>query len=167
MRTGGETLIVSQNRSKRGCERGSFSADVIDLSSYRKRYLFRSAHTIFYLNENGLWLDYLLGYKLLHPRDVRSAKTLETMLLIHNPELILIESHLSWSDPFETSKNLSERLQVPIVMICGPESKSKKILKKAYSAGVHDTLFTPLNKDELFETLQVLLKFQNQVSQLQ
>ena len=47
-------------------------------------------------------------------------------------------------------------------MICNAQTggKNSDLIKQAYSAGIYDTLYTPLKQDELYEALEVLLKFQ-------
>ena len=92
--------------------------------------------------------------------DIRSTENLRSKLRGRTPELVLLESAFQWACPFETIDRLDYLLEVPIVLICDHQgdTPNAEIIKKAFDAGIHDTLYTPLKKDELSETLDVLLK---------
>jgi hypothetical protein len=115
---------------------------------------------IFYISESGRWLEMLRDFENLEIVDIRSTESLRQKLMGRTPEIILLESSFQWACPFETIDRLDYLLEVPMVLICDRdgETQNAEFIKKAFAAGVHDTLYTPLKKDDLSETLEVLLK---------
>jgi AmiR/NasT family two-component response regulator len=152
---------VSQRRP-RGTAGAFRPGNVIDLDRVRRQRSVGSWRTVFYLNEQrdhvGL-LTHLDGLKIV---DIHSTELLTTKLLLKNADLVLVESGIKWICPIEVVERLQHKLSVPIVMICDRKSlqENRSLVKQAYAAGVSDTLFAPLEIDELSETLHVLLKFQ-------
>jgi len=135
------------------------TGNVIDLSSFRRRRASPGSHTIYYINESELWLELLSLFKDLRIENLNSPEKLSTTMLVRPPALVFLESFLSWANPIELIANLQRRSEVPIVMICDSQySDNPTLIKKAYEAGVYDTLFTPLKKQDLSETLEVLLR---------
>lgn len=144
------------------------SSNVIDLSAHRwRRRQFRNpAHTVFYLHENGDWQQLLNSFPSLQVESIESEESLRSRLVKSAPELILIDSQLRWTDLVALTGFLHDLVQVPIVLLCGakPNSKTSRLLKQAYAVGLHDAVFAPLQRDDLFESLEVLLKYRRQVS---
>ena len=144
------------------------SDNVIDLNAHRWRRgrLQNPAHTVYYLHEDGEWQGLLSSFPSLSVENIESEETLRSRLVHCPPELILIDSQLRWTDLVRLTAYLHDLVQVPIVMICGapPSSKTSRLLKQAYAVGLHDAVFAPLQRDELFESLEVLLKFRRQLS---
>jgi response regulator of citrate/malate metabolism len=99
--------------------------------------------------------------------DIHDEPTLSAQLLMRTPDLILVESGLSWSEPISLIRHFSGLFSAPVVVICDAESKRRQadVLKRAYAAGACDTLFAPLESRELGETLSILLQFQAHASQ--
>jgi len=141
-------------------------SNVIDLSEYRQKRTYSQYRNIMYLSNSGSWGSLLNSFRALKIRDIQNHEMLRDQLKTQNPDLILLESNLVWANAIEMAHYLDNRIGVPIVFIVESKSKSnsRKNLKRAYSAGVCDTLFTPLNKEEVAETIGVLLKFQERIS---
>jgi AmiR/NasT family two-component response regulator len=139
-------------------------AQVIDLTEVRRRAL--RSHVVWYITENRVWSDLLASFSFFQLEEIQSREELNSRLLIKRPSLILVESAVRWAHAVEVIEELQEFLQVPIVMIYDPREKNTDphLVKKAYAAGVCDTLYTPLHNHELSETLALLLKFQKQIS---
>jgi len=142
--------------------------NVIDLSAHRWRRgrLHNPAHTVYYIHENGDWQNLLNSFPSLRVESIESEETLRSRLVSCPPELVLIDSALRWTDLVLLTEFLHDLVQVPIVMICSapPSSKTARLLKQAYAVGLHDAVFAPLQREELFESLGVLLKFRRQLS---
>jgi AmiR/NasT family two-component response regulator len=152
---------VSQRRP-RGTTGAFCPGNVIDLDRVRRHRSVGGWRTVFYLNEQRdhvSLLTHLNGLKIV---DIHSNELLTTKLLLRTADLVLVESAIQWTCPIEVIQHLQHRLSVPIVMICDRKSlqENRSLVKQAYAAGVCDTLFAPLEIDELSETLHVLLKFQ-------
>ncbi|MBI4404041.1 MAG: hypothetical protein HY537_07765 [Deltaproteobacteria bacterium] len=141
-------------------------SNVIDLCRYRNRRNRLHFYNVFYVTEEGQWLTLLLFSPFLRVRDLRSQEELRNFLLIERPDLIIVESNISWGEPIEIIREFHEKLAVPIVLVCDNtrSAKDKTLIKKAYSAGVHDVLFAPLRRDEIVEAIDVLLKFRMPLS---
>jgi AmiR/NasT family two-component response regulator len=140
-------------------------ADVIDLAKFRLRQTDTDAHPIFYLSRDGAWLDMLSGFGFLEIEDIRSQLGLRHALLTSRPDLVLVESNLDWIDPIEAIQEISGSLNAPVVLIRHPEAGSDgNLLKRAFAAGLHDSLVAPLCPDELGEALGVLLKMRRCVA---
>jgi AmiR/NasT family two-component response regulator len=145
-------------------DRSKASGQVIDLSQYR--YRISRAHLVWYVSQNGAWSDLLSAFKFLLVDEIRSEEELAEKLSVRKPDLILIESTIKWASTVQVIEQLQESLQVPMIMIYDVRSKSSNpaLIKRAYAAGCCDTLYTPLQSEDLLESLEVLLKFQKQVS---
>ena len=143
-------------------------SNVIDLSLHRWRRarVPSASHTVYYIHESGEWQNLLTSFPFLSIQSIENEEVLRARLIHCPPDLILIDSQLRWADLVHLTAFLHNLVQVPIVMICGapPSSKASKILKQAYAVGLHDAVFAPLQREELFESLEVLLKFRRQVS---
>lgn len=149
-------LVGAKGRTK--SSEASLPPNVIDFAEFLGRRNPVDTHTVYYLNESGTWLDPLVSFPFLHVEDINSMEQLKTRLLSRTPDLIFIEAKLSWVDPISTISLLSSLVEAPIVMVCESSGDSAPLIKQAYAAGVHDTLYAPLRRDDLFETLEVLLK---------
>jgi CheY-like chemotaxis protein len=140
-------------------------ADVIDMAKYRSRRGETETHPIFYLSRDGASLDLLEGFAFLDIEDIRSPLGFRHALLTKQPDLILMESDLGWADPVQAIEEISGLMGSPIVLIRTSDSKADgPLLKRAFAAGLHDTLLTPLCPDELGEALSVLLKMRRCVA---
>lgn len=138
-------------------------ADVIDLDDYRIRRR-TDVHPIFYLSRQGDWLDLLGQFDYVIPEDIRSPMGLRQALLTQQPDLILIESDLDWIDPVEAIEQIGLMMSTPIVLIRSRDKDEGLLLKRAFAAGIQDTLSAPLCPDELSEALGVLLKLRRCVA---
>ena len=147
------------------CASSAFD-NVIDLNSHRWRRARAVPHSLFYINENGAWLDLLSSFPFLRVEDIQDQDTLRSRLVLRAPDLILIDSQVRWADLVELTAFLHDLVQVPIVMICNdrPSQRTSRLLKQAYAVGLHDAVFAPLQREELFESLEVLLKYRRQAS---
>lgn len=139
-------------------------SNVVKLAAFRDRRPSADSHTVYYLNEAGRWLDTLDSFAFLNVQDISNMEVLKARLLSRTPDLIVLESELKWAEPVSTINLLSSLVEAPIVLITDCNAESSDLIKRAYAAGVHDTLYAPLREDELGETLEVLLKFRRQTS---
>jgi len=139
---------------------------VLDLSDFRRRRHTVRLPSVFYLSEQGHCTDLLKSLEFLQVFDIRAMSQLDSVCHLHCPDLVLLESKLSWACTIERAKSLHDQFRIPIVLLCHtPKAPGiKRLIKKAYAAGVCDTLFTPLCREELLEVLGVLLKYQGQQS---
>lgn len=138
---------------------------MIDLVEYRHRRGDSDTHPILYLSRDGASLELLSLFGFLDIEDIRSQMGLRHALLTKQPDLILMESDLGWADPVEVIRHVSAQLSAPVVLIRNCElSSDGPFLKKAFAAGLHDTLLAPLCPDELGEALGVLLKLRRCVA---
>lgn len=144
--------------------------NVVRLEAFRSRapvsHLVPETHTIFYLTDTCRWLSLLGSLPFVQIEAIHSVLSLKSKLLARTPDLILVESKIGWEDPVTLIKTLTDLLDVPVVMIYGASDLRKRpsLLKDAFAVGLHDTLSTPLKRDELWEALDVLLKFRRQLS---
>ena len=140
--------------------------NVVRLNSFRERRSRAQNHTVFYLGENKTWLELLNSFTCLRVEPIASSSSLRAKLITRTPGVIIIEAGLAWADPVETIRELESLVGVPIVVVCEAQHRESKaaLIKQAYAAGAYETLFGPLRREDLFETLEVLLKFQRHVS---
>jgi hypothetical protein len=157
---------VSKKRSPSSGGFRLLPENVVQLGSFRQRRSHSPSHTVFYLSETGSWLSLLNSFTCLQVEDITSPGALQAKLISRSPGLVIVEAELRWADPVSTIRHLESLLNVPIVMVCDAAHRESyaPLIKQAYAAGVYETLFGPLHREELFETLEVLLKFQSQVS---
>ncbi|MCB0416666.1 MAG: hypothetical protein H6617_09605 [Bdellovibrionaceae bacterium] len=146
--------------------KGANTPNVVDLAEFRRQRA-QGRPTLFYISEGVEWLDLLESYRLF---DVRHASSVPEMTRLFDsayPDVVFVESWLSWATPVALIRQLAETFEVPIILSfregADPESTRKQI-KEAYAAGVSDALQCPLHREELKETLEVLLKLQTQFS---
>lgn len=161
MVTGGSSTLKHKGNK---AETAISSDNVVDLTQYRSRRTPVADHTVYYLSETAPCLEMLYSFQSFGIKTIQTEEQLEKHLALQNPKLILIDS--AWNNALDWSTNMAHRLDVPIVMLCQTKNPPKSWIKKAYAAGVSDMLFPPHTREELLETLEVLLKFQNQASQL-
>ena len=138
------------------------SSNVIDFSNIRTRRMRNGPlQPLFYINGSGSCLDLLHSFRHLQTVDIYSPQLLEASVLMRRPALILLEASIDWTDPIATIKSLNRLSDVPVVLLCDAQTKRRcpSLIKRAYAAGIFDVLFTPLSYEDLFETLEVLLKF--------
>lgn len=131
--------------------------NVLDLETYRARRPHSSHSIVYYLHESARWEESLKGVPSLWIEEIGSLGDLKAQLLSRAPDLILIESKITWTSPVDTIHLLSSLVEAPIVMIAEP-SEDPSLIKQAYAAGAHDTLYTPIKREELREVFDVLLK---------
>jgi CheY-like chemotaxis protein len=146
-------------------------SNVVRLSDFRSSKKNQVARTIFYVHPEpeGKWSSLLESFSLLKIENICSSFELTSKLYLKKPDCILLESALGWTDPIHVIHELTQMLDAPIVMICDSNSTahSQSQIKQAYAAGLYDVLYAPLKKEEILETLEVLLKFRIQSSQNQ
>ncbi|MEZ4749993.1 MAG: hypothetical protein R3B54_05025 [Bdellovibrionota bacterium] len=140
--------------------------NVVDLAEFRRQRI-QGRPTLFYISESADWLELLESYRLFDIRHATSVSELAHLFDSSYPDVVFVESWLSWGTPVELIRHLAETYEVPIILSfregSDPESTRKQI-KEAYAAGVSDALQCPLHREELKETLEVLLKLQTQFS---
>ena len=149
-------------------ETSCLPANVVALDAFRLRTAVRQPkpHTLFYLTDTCRWLPILSSFPFLQIDAITSMLMLKSKLLSHAPDLILVESKVGWEKPVTLIETLTGLLDVPVVMIYSARDLKKvpDLLKNAFAVGMHDTLSTPLKRDELWEALDVLLKYRRQQS---
>lgn len=153
---------MSQARFRRPGFGTATSGKVIDLSVVRQLRRLESSHSVFYLNENQKWLPLLESLPGVNIVDIHDDSTLCQKLLSRAPDLFLIESDLKWTDPLITLQQMTGLLSVPFIWICSQDSQRREpdLLKRAYSSGATDSLFAPLDRDEVLQTVNILLRLQ-------
>ena len=147
---------MTRSGEKSGC---AFASNVIDLSAFRFRRSVARPFVVFYISHMGQWLELLSSFHGATVHLVNSLTLFDQKMGLVVPDLVFVESHLSWAEPVEVVGRLYQKFGVPIVMICEEGTRNRQTIKDAYSSGACDTLFSPLQKDEVAETLEVLLKF--------
>lgn len=137
--------------------------NVVDLAQYRSARGGDSRRSILYLSNQEEWLSVL---QTVAPR-LRSVTSPDALSMQPPPDLVIIESWIEWADAIDLVERLVDLHAIPVLMLWNlPRShaKTRRAMKRAFAAGVADSLFTPLNRAELEETLDVLLKLQRQHS---
>lgn len=139
------------------------ASNVVHLST-RRSYLMPHSHPnrIFYVTEEKKRLSLLESIPSLKIEVVESRSQLKTKMMLHSPELVVVESILSWADSMQLIRDMDYFLDVPIVLLCDAEQKKQRafLVREAYASGVHDILFAPFDAEDIKQTLGVLLKFQ-------
>lgn len=162
LRDGRGRKIVSSFRAGNPRPWSLAESNLVDFSLEKWKRSSRQGQTVFYVNESGEWLNLLSQNRALTTVDVHSLETLGNALFQQPPDLVLIESNLTWADPLAILNNLNSTLSVPAVMICESHLRNHRSwLKKAFSLGASDTLFAPLEREDFFQTLSILLRFQD------
>jgi len=138
-------------------------SNVIDMAEYRSLHTPRELPVVYYLTGKDETYPQLAREAFFRLIVVGSEEELKTRLLSHAPDLILLDSDLSWAGPIPLIEWLTRLVEAPIVMLTAADAKASQI-KEAFAAGLHDTLYTPLQDDELSETLDVLLKLRRHAS---
>jgi len=137
--------------------------NVVDLCAYRS-YTLPQTHPsrIFYVTQGKERLSLLAAIPSLKVETIESSSQLKTKMMLHSPELVVIDSKLEWADALQVIRDLDYFLDVPIVMLCDKSQTPDRtfLVREAYDAGVHDILFAPFDAEDLKQTLGVLLKFQ-------
>lgn len=149
-----------RNRFGEADSSATLPENVIDLSAVRKLRQLKTAHNVFYINESQTWLPDLEKITYINTIALHNDRSLDAALLTSAPDVILVESELSWSDPISLIENLAQLYSAPIVLLYTPESTryNPDLLKDAYRKGVSDTLLAPLETHDLYQTLKVLLQ---------
>ncbi len=166
----GRGKLVNYKRSRRSRSvatlPGSLPSNVVSFSASRKKVTAPKAHTIFYINESLDCAPLLESLGDIYLVDIHNPETLTRKLLIRIPDVILVESGIEWSDALTTVRQMTDLMAAPVVLLVGENSikEDPDLIRKAYAAGVSDTLFMPLDQEEVFQTLNVLLHFQAQAS---
>ena len=136
----------------------------MSLSHYRALQKQGELPNVYYLCGNEEWAPVLANFAFFRLSVITGEEDLKSRLLIHAPDLILLDGNLDWAAPIPLIEWLSRLIEAPIVMLTSPSEASTPRIKEAFAAGLHDTLYTPLQEDDLSETLEVLLKFRRHVS---
>jgi PleD family two-component response regulator len=137
------------------------NSTVVDLLAYRSRKQSQPAKRVLYISNGPSFtqgLQSLFGFDITQ---VTEASTLYTVLAVNPPQIILVESSLSWSRPLDLISMLQDSYnEVPLILVCvGPRTeKQSTLIKQAYAAGVTDVLFTPLCRDEALESLKTVAR---------
>ncbi len=159
---------MAKKRFKCFAEAPVLPGNVLVLEAFRQRAVTQETrqHTLFYLTDTCRWLPLLASFPFLQIQTIPSLLLLKSRLLAYMPDLILVESKIQWEEPVALIETLTSLLDIPVVMIYSPKDvkKNPDLLKRAFTVGMHDTLRTPLKRDELWEALDVLLKYRSQVS---
>lgn len=135
--------------------------NVIDLDSFRNHRAARP-FTVFYLNTHGSYREAIFRIPGARVVEIQNVETLSSSLLIYQPEAVVVERSLVWSDPFGMVSYLHESHSAPVVMLFdrGRPGRAEDV-KRAYACGVSDTLFAPLCTQELAASLKILLQIQD------
>ena len=142
---------------------GPLPDNVIDFSKYlRERFPLLSRNILFICNENENTCPFS-SIPVLRIEQIHSLSDLFAVLKRSPPELIFVESSLSWEDPLHIITEVHHITEVPIVMVCksSPQQMSS-LLKQAYAAGLSDVLKSPVLRDDLMEILSVFLQVELQ-----
>lgn len=131
---------------------------IINLSERRSLRSPVKKHLLFYIHEKSKIHSSLLALDLLKVVDIQSPSELNSQLHFRKPDMVFVESDMRWGHPIQVIDELNRHLPCPIVLVCDRKRPQKNLIKQACSAGIFDVLFSPLLKDELAETLKVLLK---------
>jgi AmiR/NasT family two-component response regulator len=92
---------------------------------------------------------------------VKNLIELRSFLNSSSPDIVILDSELDWVDPIEAIHYLNDHFSAPTVLLCQGRPQTRQnthLLKRAYSAGLQDALFSPLDLHELGELLSVLLR---------
>lgn len=143
--------------------KSNLPSNVIDMAEYRSLHSTRELPIVYYLTGKEETYPQLAREAFFRLVVVGSEEELKTRLLTQAPDLILLDSDLSWAGPIPLIEWLSRLVEAPIVMLTPSDAKGT-LIKQAFAAGLHDTLYTPLKDDELSETLDVLLKLRRHAS---
>ncbi len=138
-------------------------AQIIDFAGYKRRHDHSNLKRAIYVSQNGEWTAMLSRYVVLPEQPICSSGA-RSKIISFSPDLIFVESQLSWYDPVEIVLEYNRLYRVPIVMISIDTPSEREVVKRAYLAGACDTLLAPLRGDELAETINILLKFKDQLS---
>lgn len=136
------------------------SSNVIALDTFRTS-LPSATHNLFYLTEDSRWLGTLQSFPFLKIHALHSELEMKCRLVAQIPDIVLIESSVRWHCPLELIEMAHRRFDVPVVLICSSSDLRKRrgFLKEAFLRGLTDKITTPMSRDELWETLDVLLRF--------
>ncbi|NBX93585.1 MAG: hypothetical protein EB078_02145 [Proteobacteria bacterium] len=124
----------------------------------------KAPHLFYLCNEESpeeKWLDFIPEHPVC---SLSSEEQLRNALMATRPQLLLMRSDLNWTEPLPLIRELSNRYQCPIVLVLN-KKKSKaheSLIRLAYQAGIFDLLFLPLGRDNVRETLEVLLRWSAQ-----
>ncbi|MBI1862408.1 MAG: hypothetical protein HYR96_15960 [Deltaproteobacteria bacterium] len=77
--------------------------------------------------------------------------------------LCLIDARVKWMDPVVLTPRLCEATPVVWLAASG-QRRQKSWIRNAYSCGVSDIIYDPYPRDELEETISVLLRLQSRIA---
>ena len=154
-------------RFKRVGQVWALPKNVVSLEAFRLRVSVPAhpSHRLFYVAESSCrWLALLSSFPFLQIDVIPSLLPLKEKLLAHQPDLIIVDAKIEWDDPIRLIEIFAELLEVPVVMIYSAENlrQTPELLKRGFEVGMHDTVQSPLQRDELWESINVLLKFRGQ-----
>lgn len=142
------------------------SDNVILLDRYRKMRWMHYRVQVLYIGEPGtseVAIEALAQW-VKTVRAVFDESSLFSSLSETKPDLILVESSVSWRDPVAIVEFLGLKTRTPIVLVCTPgkrKARRPQLLKRAFAAGIQDALTQPLHREEVEETFGVLLKYRS------
>ena len=136
--------------------------NVIPLEAARRLRENREARLAIYLCSSSENFETLLSFPFINLKPVHSLASLRKIILEMNPDLFIIYSDIEWADSITLVEMIHIFCDAPILAI-GKTKTSPSKMKQIFSAGAHDALYSPLNRDDLREALDVLLKFRQQL----
>lgn len=141
------------------------SYNVIDMNAYRRRKSHLPQHHLLYITDESPHGDAIQGIPSAATDIVASLETLRVAFVRRNHDLVFVDSDLSWADPVELIERMTRLSSPPILLLCSQTgARNNAMLKRAFAAGLHDTLFAPLSHEDLLESVEVLLKLRRHVS---
>lgn len=135
-----------------------FAALPENVISLPKRRPSASRSYIFSLNrENSSPVSTLAGHPVC---EIESMEELRRLLALAEPAVILLSSEIKWACPIQLVEELRPITQAPIVLLVetSDRKRGKSIAKRGYQAGIHDVLYLPMDRAEIGQAIQVLLR---------
>lgn len=138
------------------------AGNVVDLGSFRALRQMAQRLIVFHLTDIKEETPASLpGARTV---DIQSLEALSSALLLYRPDCIIVDSRLSWGEPFALIKHLTHSHQAPVIMLFDESEASSdmhKKVKRAYASGVSDTFFGSVCQVELAHSLRILLSMRD------
>lgn len=134
---------------------------VTDLALYRSKRGRKGTHSgILYLSDEASYLPSLRKASGEEVTAITREESLTEFLSFAPPNIVIIESDLSWGEPLALIQHLHSRWSLSVVLLIeNRKTAPKAFIKKAYEAGISDVLYCPLDDDEVQQTLGLLSQF--------
>jgi len=160
MTTGGCGVSSRRFRLTGGLARSggtSARSNVVYLDRYRPRGV--SPRLLLYVTESARWEGLLASSPDWWTRAAQTPEELAAALAGPEPDLVVLDDTLTWIDPVDVIARTHSATGAAIVMVMGNRGgrSRRTLLKRAFAAGLTDSLLAPLEANELFHTLRLLL----------